>query len=278
MKNIWTVIIFIFLGTSSHAQSKFSIPFSSAYDEDAGVLLGIQYSLGLSNYLLDLEKHWHQMSMNYGDGNINNLYRLKSITSTPSLTFSVGIPVDVRITDNLYTTFNPSFTFINNSQVTFTGEDPDREPPERKEINKRTRHTANMSEGTNFNSFDFPLAIKFRSDQKYLRNKFNRYRAYMLAGAKYTRWLDINQEYKEIQNTNSTKPEPLIMKPGFYSWEAGVGLDIFFTYFKMSPELKFSQSFGSVFDSNSPLLQTNQYMPPLHKAYLRNVYLTIIFQ
>jgi len=76
----------------------------------------------------------------------------------------------------------------------------------------------------------------------------------------------------------SMKPEPLIVKPSFISWEAGLGVEIYFTYFKMSPELKFSQSLSSILDHHNVLAQDNQFMAPLDKAFLRNIKFSIIFQ
>jgi len=122
------------------------------------------------------------------------------------------------------------------------------------------------------------LSIKFKSDEKILKNKSNRYRTYLLGGLKYSRFLSIDKEYKEIMSMVSMKPEPLIVKPSFISWEAGLGVEIYFTYFKMSPELKFSQSLSSILDHHNVLAQDNQFMAPLDKAFLRNIKFSIIFQ
>ncbi|WP_231388220.1 PorT [Sphingobacterium hungaricum] len=274
MRKIVILILFLFGITSSETllAQRISFPFSGAYDEDAVLRIGIQYSYVNARYILNLNENWSTTGIDYGPTNNNTLPNLQSIRSQASHGMSVGLPIDVRITDNLYSTFSPNFVFINNSSITFTGVDP-----EIGFIDKRMRHTTESRDGSNFNSFEFPLSLKLRSDEKVLKNKFNRYRAYLTGGTKYTRFVGLSQEYNEI----ALEPEqanPLLIKPGYLSWEAGVGVEIFFTYFKVSPEIKFSQSFGNVLDKNHALNTDNQFMEKLDKAFVRNIQFSLIFQ
>lgn len=275
IKTIHLLVILVLANLFSYGQKRFSLPFSGTYDEDATVLLGIQYSLGFNNYILKLNENWPNMDLPPENHNFS-LQKITSIKSTPAININVGIPLDFRVNENLYTTFVPSFTFINQSQVSYTGKTQN---GDEKTINLRTRHGEGSLEGTNFNSFSFPVNIKFRSDEKFLRNKFNRYRAYLSAGARYTRWLGINKEYNELTENKSLQTYALIMKPGYYSWEAGVGVDIFFTYFKVSPEIKYVQSFGNILDTKHILSDPkNFFMGPIDKALAKGVYISVIFQ
>lgn len=289
MKHITFVILGVLLYSNSFGQRKISLPFSSSYNENATILLGIHYNLVSQSYQLKLKKNWQQdYPIYYGPGDINNLGELKSIQSKPNIGFSVGIPVDIRTNDNLYFTFNPSFLFFNGLGIEYKsmGLNPELgngaiDPEwENRTIVRRQRHVISKSEGTNFTAFEFPLSIKFRSDEKVLKNKFNRYRAYLIGGARYTRWIGINGEYEALLDANNPAaiPQALIMKPGYLSWEAGLGADIFFAYFKMSPEIKFNQSFGNVFAPNHALAQDNKFMAPIEKGLIRNIYVSLIFQ
>ncbi|MFD2555691.1 PorT [Sphingobacterium tabacisoli] len=279
MKYFFFIIAGILFSINSFGQRKISLPFSSSYNEDATILLGIQYNVVVQSYQLQLKKDWQKHRIDYGDTDLNSLGELKSIQSKPSIGFSVGIPVDIRANENLYFTFNPSFLFFNGLGIEYqsTGAKPEWEG---KSITRKQRHVINSAEGSNFNAFEFPLSVKFRSDEKILKNKFNRYRAYLIGGARYTRWIGVNGEYKGIlqQNPESIAPS-LVMKPGYLSWEAGLGADIFFAYFKMSPEIKFNQSFGNVFDPGHKLAQdNNSFMTPIDKGLIRNIYVSLIFQ
>ncbi|WP_164108060.1 MULTISPECIES: PorT [Sphingobacterium] len=289
MKNTVLVIAGFLFCLNSFGQRKFSLPFSSAYNEDAMVLLGIQYNMVSQSYQLQLEKDWQKHNIYFSPDDDNNLGELKGIQSKPSIGFSVGIPIDIRANENLYFTFNPSFLFFNGLDIEYMPVDPNEFPKvengillPKTHLSRRQRHVKGSSDGSNFNAFEFPLSIKFRSDEKTLKNKFNRYRGYLIGGARYTRWIGINGEYDGLQALNTSlvnnAPHSLIMKPGYLSWEVGFGADIFFAYFKMSPEIKFNQSFSNVFDSSHPLANDNKFMAPIDRGLIRNIYVSLIFQ
>ena len=81
---------------------------------------------------------------------------------------------------------------------------------------------------------DFPLNLKLRSD---LIN--NSYRAYVVAGGKYS--LDFASKAKVVEDFERIK----IIKPD-YSWELGIGFEMYFPYFKLSPELKLATGLSNV--------------------------------
>ncbi len=279
------ILLFACIGIMCHStygQGRFSLPFSGAYDEDAPILLGISYTASLSHYLLQLKDDWQGLDIlpNGEPGkHILDIENIRAIQSRPALNISVGIPIDIRFTELLYFTLNPSFNFVNQSQIDYSGEAPGENGIE-KTVFRRSRHSTDEKAGQNFNSFTFPLHIKFRSEEKVLKNRFNRYRAYLIGGVSYTRWLGIKKEYGELiaEQKNGYQSHALILNPDYYTWEAGVGLDIFFNYFKMSPEIKFSQSFSNILDNNHMLTQGNLYMNPLQSAKARGVFLSLIFQ
>ncbi len=252
-----------------------SLPFSSRYDENATILFGIHYSYVNSRYVIGLKKNWQDYQLDYPPG-YKKIDNLTSIKSGVGHGMGVGIPMHVRLTDNLYTTFSPTFVFINGSSILYDGQLADGTSVPT--IQRRQRHISRSEKGTNFNSFEFPLSLKFRSDEKILKNKFNRYRGYILGGVKWTKWSQQGQEYQDLVESNQTSPDPIIIKPDYLSWEAGIGADIFFTHFKVSPELKFSQSFGSTLDLDHQLTKGNHFMAPLDKTLLRNIYFSLIFQ
>jgi hypothetical protein len=66
----------------------------------------------------------------------------------------------------------------------------------------------------------------------------------------------------------------LTNKSGFGSYEVGLGLDIYFEYFKMSPEIKWSQSFGNVLDKR----ELNKFNTPIDKLLLRSIQFSLIFE
>lgn len=275
MKKIFFIFVLLAHILSSYGQKKgFSLPFSSRYDENAPILLGLQYNYVNQNYILHLKNNWQTAyPIDYTGENIHDLGELQGIKSKTGHGFSVSIPVDIRATENLYFTFSPSFLFMNNLGVEYKSMDDTRKP-----LIRQMRHVQTAVEGTNFNSFEFPLSFKFRSDEKILKNNFNRYRGYLTGGLRYSRWIGLNTEYNKLMKETTEVAESLILKPGYTSWEFGAGVDIFFPYFKVSPEIKFNQSFASVLDPKHPLAVDNQFMAPVEKGLIRNIYFSLIFQ
>ncbi|NGM62107.1 PorT [Sphingobacterium sp. SGG-5] len=281
MKKFALGIAFYLLGMVVQGQMRVSLPFSSSYDEEAVILVGLQYSYIYQNYRLSLQENWESdYAIDYTGENVHDVGSLKGIHSANGHNFAVGIPVDVRVDDNLYFTFNPTFQFINNSGISFSGRDPVGGETSPRTLLRRSRHISGSADGSNFNSFEFPFSIKFRSDEKILKNKINRYRGYLIGGARVSRFIGIQKEYELLlkERENSVIPQSLILQPSFLSWEVGIGADIFFPYFKMSPEIKFNQSFGSILDHNHALSRDNKFMAPIEKAWLRSVYISLIFQ
>ncbi|MFD2969872.1 PorT [Sphingobacterium bambusae] len=265
----------LLLSIHAQAQQRISLPFSSFYDEDAWLSMGLQYNYVNSSYLIGLQDNWASMGSTAVPEN-NELYigNFASITSLAAHGMSVGIPIEVRFSDNLSSTFAPSFRFINNSGIQYRDTLTNSQP-----VLRNMRHVSANNAGSNFNAFEFPLNIRFRSDEKMLRNKFNRYRGYVTGGLRYTRWIDLVGEYREwMASPAENRPQPLVMKPGYLSWEAGLGVEIFFPFFRVSPEIKFIQSFGDVLDRNHAFASNNAFMAPLGNTKLRNIQFSLIFQ
>lgn len=286
-KTSLSLLLILALVFNTKAQRGLSLPFSTFYDENAWLSLGLQYNYVNSVYKVGLKENWASMgTKNLPIANTAYIQNFTAIKAVSSNGMSVGLPIEVRFTDNLSTTFQPTFTFINTVGIEYTGYryDPnlaiDGENVEMRTLSRRMRHVEGDENGTNFNSFEFPLNIRFRSDEKILKNKFNRYRAYITAGARYVRWAGIVGEYNGwLETANpADRPQPIVLKPGYFAWDAGVGVEIFFPYFRMSPEIKFSQSFGNVLDDKHAFADNNSFMAPLDKTFIRNIQFSLIFQ
>jgi len=252
-----------------------SFPFGGVYDEDAWLSMGVRYNYVVSSYKIGLKADWASM----GTTNLpinNELYigQFGSIEGAVDRGMSIGMPIELRKNDNLSFIVQPSFVFINGTGIAFSDLPEDSEP-----IIIRTRHVG--LKGANFTSFEFPVGLRFRSDEKSTKRKFLRYRGYVTAGARYTHWTRLAREYGDyetIKGNGNTVPQPLVMKPGYVSWEAGLGMELCFPFFRVSPEVKFVQSLGDVLDHDRPFAQGNSFMAPIDKMFVRNVQFSLTFQ
>jgi hypothetical protein len=107
----------------------------------------------------------------------------------------------------------------------------------------------------------FPVQIKFLSD------RINNFRVYMLAGCNY--------QYDLASNANARKAEDLVkLKPYDFSVEAGIGFQFFFPVFILSPELKISDGIINVHDRDPNLI----YSSTIDKLNSRMVVFSLIFE
>lgn len=273
MRKTSLILICIILNSHAFGQKKFSLPFSSNYNENALISFGIQYNYVYQNFQLTLKNNWQQLyPIDYPSDNINYLGDVKSIRSKAGSGYSVGIPIDFKINTNLQLNLSPSFLFVNNLAIEYQPMDQSIEP-----LIRKSKHYLSSSKSDNFNAFELPINIKLRSEEKFLRKKLNKYRGYFSTGLRYSRWIGINNEYQNLNNNNQ-RIDPLIFKKQYLSWEAGIGAEIFFDSFKVSPEIKFNQSFTTVLDHNNNLSTNNKFMRPIEKAFIRNIYFGLIFQ
>ena len=279
MKKV-AVVIIVFFALLQYAQGQriLSFPFSAKYDEEAAIAIGMQYNFGFQSYQINLKNNWQSAyPIDYPEDDIAYLGELRSISSRTSHLISVGIPIDVRAHANLYFNTTPSFVFANGLGIKYQSLDP-----QIADITRQQKHIVSSNIGSGFNAFEIPFTIKYRSDEKKVNRQSDyRYRGYLIAGARLTKWAGLQKEFNKIQglkNSNQAYPDNLIHHSQYLSWEAGMGVDIFFPYFRISPELKFNQSFGNVLDVNHSLAQNNKFMAPIERAYIRNIYLSLTFQ
>ncbi|MEO5912430.1 MAG: PorT family protein, partial [Pelobium sp.] len=113
--------------------------------------------------------------------------------------------------------------------------------------------------------FEFPLSIKLKSDRR------NNFRAYMLAGGKYG--IDIASKKKADDKGEVAINKFLKNSKGILSYEVAIGFDLYFEYFKMSPEIKISNSVNSILKR-----EDTPYANPIEKLFLRNFVFSLYFE
>ena len=107
----------------------------------------------------------------------------------------------------------------------------------------------------------FPVQIKFLSD------RINNFRVYMLGG--------FNYQYDLASNASARKADNLVkLKPYDFSLEAGIGFQFFFPVFILSPELKISNGLINVHSRDPNLI----YSSTIDKLNSRMVVFSLIFE
>ena len=135
--------------------------------------------------------------------------------------FNLGIVSDARLGEYFNVRFIPTLSFcernliytIRNSQGTYY------------DIKKSVESTF----------VDFPVYIKYKSE------RLNNGRAYLLAGGKYSLDMAARKNQDNIGDIAILK-----LKRNSFSYHLGFGIDVYTTYFKFSPEIRYCVGINNV--------------------------------
>ncbi|WP_374951896.1 outer membrane beta-barrel protein [Mucilaginibacter sp.] len=207
---------------------------------------GFSFAYVCSDFKIVKQPNWRDP---YFDAD-NNAYvtdQLNAISSKSLPGFAVGFLTRYRLTDHLEARITPSLVFSDRSvlyQYVNSSQD----------IEKQVQTT----------TVDFPLSMKLKSD------RIGNMRAYLLGGMKFSSAIGS----KKGSDVNAGALDKLLKNKRTYSsYEAGVGFDIYFEYFKLSPEIKVSNSLGNI------LVQENHpFSSPISKLSLHTVTFSLFFE
>lgn len=172
--------------------------------------------------------------------------QLNSISSKNLPGFSVGFLTRYRLTEHLEARLTPSLVFADRN-LTYT----------------YVNTTESVTKQVQTTTIDVPLSLKIKSD------RIGDFRAYILGGVKYSHAIGSKKN-----DANLDMLDKLVKnKTGYTSYEAGLGCDIYFEFFKLSPEIKISNSLGNV------LVPENQpFSSPISKLSLHTIMFSLFFE
>jgi hypothetical protein len=238
-------LMFLFLTVSSaFAQGNWG----GGVDND-DLHFGFTFQYISSEFKITKTPDWRTPYPDPDNGGINLTTPLKSISSPISPGFALGFVSDLRLGNHVNVRLTPALVFADR-HIDFEYDDP----------------AENVRKIVQSATVDLPLGFKLKSDRR--RN----FRAYLLAGVKYSR--DIISK-KKMNDSDFGQLEKLVKLNRDVLWyEAGVGFDLYFEYFKLSPEVKLVNSVNNVLDRS----QINAYNTPLEKLFIRNLQFSLYFE
>ena len=238
MKRIWLFFVFLMLSQSVNAQ----LWGGGVDDEDYHFGFTFQYIS--SEFKIVRNSNWRSPFLDaLGVPVIGSLY---SISAEPSGGFGIGFVFNQRLSKYIDARLTPSLVFndriVNYEFAAFPS------LMNNDNIIKKTIQSTIA---------EFPVGFKFKSDRR------NNFRAYILAGGKYS--VDIASKKKSDDAGFPDQDKYLKMKKNYLSYEAGVGFDFYFENFKLSPEAKLSYSFKDVLQHD-----LTPFASPIDKLMLRH--------
>jgi len=212
---------------------------------------GFKFQYISSEYKIEKIENWKGPFIDPFSGLPMIKSKLRSLSSPVTPGFSLGFVSDYMLGNNANLRFTPGMVFTD-AIVNYEFEDS-------------SLSLQKIVQGT---LIDLPLGIKLKSDRR------KNFRAYIIGGAKYS--MDIISKKKT--NDIALSPEAKYLKnlKNTVWYEAGLGLDLYFEFFKLSPEIKFSQSRKSVLKDSDRL--ENPYTAPINKLFAKNIQFSLFFE
>lgn len=206
---------------------------------------GFSFSYVQSSFKIIKQPNWRDP---FFDADLNKYAtgELISISSKPMPGFAVGFLTRYRLTEHLEARTTPSLVFSDRS-VSYAYADP------AQDVTKSVQTT----------TVDFPIQMKLKSD------RIGNMRAYLVGGLKYSAAIGSKKDA-----ANTAPAERLLRNvKGYSSYEAGFGFDIYFEYFKLSPEIKLTNSFGNIMVAdNTP------FAAPINRLSLHTFMFSLFFE
>lgn len=217
---------------------------------------GFSFQYIASEFKLIRSPQWQDIFLDYDQSYTPITDKLASISSPLSHGFGIGFVMNYKLNKNLDLRSTPSLAFTDRL-VDYKYQTSNVIPPDFTDGRVQKKVSATM--------VDLPLGIKLKSERR------KDFRAYLLLGAKYS--LDLASGKKVNDEDKALIYKVLKNKKNFASYEAAIGFDLYFEYFKMSPELKVSHSFGDILKH-----ENHPFATPIDKAILRNFTFSLFFE
>jgi len=143
--------------------------------------------------------------------------------------FSLGFLTTLRLHDQINILFTPKVGFYEHRTIVNYYNGPVTGEPTGPEGNVGIRPSHQVSEAT---MVEFPLLLKYKS------LRFNNTRMYFIGGA--------NAQFR-TKGQDEANEDPLVTLGSDVALEMGMGFDIYFEYFKFSPEIRFSHGLRNIY-------------------------------
>ncbi len=198
MKNLRHILLFALLVVACSVQAQRRLKNQPTYDQRK---LHFGFSIGLNYYDFKVDEI----------ANLNELTGYYNITTEVEPGYTILIISNLRLGDNSDLRFTPGFASTVR-RINFDILDP------------RTEELVTEMRQIESAFLEFPLEFKYKSD------RVDNYRLYVLGGVKYS--LDLSSD-EDIEDDRVFK-----LRQNDYSYELGFGVDIYFEYFKFSPQIR----------------------------------------
>jgi hypothetical protein len=180
--------------------------------------------------------------------NFNRLDSLYVLESTSAPGFHLGILANLRLGEHFDLRFLPDLSFSQRDlSYTFVRHDS---------IKTTVLKTIEST------YLEFPLQVKFKS------TRIKNYRIYLIGGFKYSLDMASQSKVKDSETKHLVK-----LDKNNYCYEFGIGIDAYMELFKLSPEIKISQSLNNLMVADASIFSSS-----IDRIFSQMLYLTVTFE
>jgi hypothetical protein len=188
-------------------------------------------------------------SLDYESGYRNGNDSIISATGLAKPGLNLGIITNLRITKNIDLRFIPTLAFSDRS-IAFVYKDP----------------VYNIKINVESTYAEFPVSLKFKTDR--LRNV----RAFVVVGGKYGNDILFNKT-SNLEKEDKDKV-PIRVKKDNFAIEFAFGVDLYYPYFKFSPEIRISKGLNNILLKN----RITTFNSPLEALFAEALVLNLYFE
>ncbi len=246
-KRLLLLFSFFFISICSFAQTGEAGNWGGGVDEQI-FSPGFTFQYLSSEYKIYKKIEWQSR---YENPDVPGMYlkdSLNSISSKPSPGFGIGFVAGFKLGSNTDLRITPTLVFLDRL-IDYEYANP----------------AQNYQQKIPSTTVEFPVGIKLKSNRRL------NFRSYILAGGKFS---------TDIVSKKKTNDSQLVLTEKFVknqknilSYEVAIGFDFYFEFFKLSPELKLSNSINSVLKR-----EDHPYSRPLDKLFIRNFQFSLYFE
>ncbi|MDN3586792.1 outer membrane beta-barrel protein [Pedobacter aquatilis] len=231
--------------------------------DDEDLHFGFSFQYISAEYKILKKANWRDVYLDPLDGKQLTM-PMTAISSPPSVGFGLGFVINKRISENFDLRSTPSLIFSDRIIRYEYEPAPTIEQPVDNSITPPAFQTL-IEKKVQATMFEIPLLLKIKS------NRLNNFRAYWIGGAKYS--MDIASKKKTFDEGEMPLNKLLKNRRNYLSYETGIGFDLYFEYFKMSPEIKVSYSINDLLQHDN-----TAFANPLDKTKLRHFTFSLFFE
>jgi len=231
-RKVGLTLLFVLIFFNSYSQK----PLSESGQDDDLISYGFFLAGHNNSYRIRYSDAFMEPNRDYGaNPNAPRLRNVHSIQPVFSRGFSLGFLTTLRLHDQFNILFTPKVGFYEYRTIVNYYDGPLLSADTREPFGDGRMAIDPVAQVSEATLVEFPLLFKYKSQ------RFNNTRMYFIGGA--------NAQFR-TKGQEEANEDSLVILGSDVALEMGMGFDIYFEYFKFSPEIRFSHGLRNLYKAS----------------------------